>query len=125
VSGVDVLIIVLPNTAATRGIFGREILSKLQPHVLLINVGRGAVIDDAALIEVLQENRIAGAVLDVFVEEPLPREHPFWRLPNCIVTSHVGGPSLPEDITQSFIENFRKFTAGEPMAGIVDFERGY
>ena len=124
-AGIDALAIVLPNTPETRGFFNREVLSNLQPHVYLINVGRGAVIDDAALMEILNEGGIAGAALDVFVEEPLPPEHPYWGLPNCIVTSHVGGPSLPEDITRCFLENYRKFAAGETMAGLVDFERGY
>jgi glyoxylate/hydroxypyruvate reductase len=124
-SGLDVLVIVLPSTVDTRGLYNLERLSKLQPHALLINVGRGAVIDENGLIELLEEKRIGGAVLDVFVKEPLPPEHPFWRLPNCIVTSHVGGPSLPRDITRCFLENYKLFMAGENLPGQVDRERGY
>jgi phosphoglycerate dehydrogenase-like enzyme len=125
VSGIDVLAIILPSTTETRGLFDRELLSMMKPDALLINVGRGAVIDDDALIEILKQGRIAGAVLDVFTQEPLPPEHPFWGLPNCTVTSHVGGPSLPEDITRCFLENYKRYMLGEKLPGQVDRMRGY
>ncbi|MEW6735411.1 MAG: D-2-hydroxyacid dehydrogenase [Acidobacteriota bacterium] len=124
-AGINVLVITLPATPKTRGLFNREVLWQLQPDLLLINVGRGVVIDEIALAELLEQQRIRGAVIDVFTEEPLPSEHPFWRLPNCIVTPHVGGPSLPTDITQCFLENFQRFSVGQPLLGQIDLERGY
>lgn len=124
-AGVDTLVIILPNTAHTRGLFNREVLSAMKRRALLINVGRGAIIDDTALVAILKEGGIAGAVLDVFVEEPLPADHPYWQLPNCIVTPHVGGPSLPKDITKCFLENFRRYQQGQPLLGTIDREREY
>jgi glyoxylate/hydroxypyruvate reductase len=124
-AGVDVLVIVLPSTPETRELYGRELLEKMKPETLLINVGRGAIIDEGALIEALEKNQIAGAVLDVFNQEPLPSDHPFWTAPNCIVTSHVGGPSLPQDITRCFLENYKRYISGETLPGQVDRKRGY
>jgi glyoxylate/hydroxypyruvate reductase A len=123
--GVDILIITLPNTANTRDLFNRAVLFNMRPHALLINVGRGNVIDETAMIDLLKENRIALAVLDVFKTEPLPSDHPFWSLPNCIVTPHIGGPSLPRDITASFVRNLQRYLNGEPLLGLVDRAQGY
>ncbi len=125
VGAVDVLVLVMPATGNSIGLFDRVVLSALQPHALLINVGRGALINDAALIELLEQRRIGGAILDVFNEEPLPSNHPYWHLPNCVVTPHIAGPSLPEDITRCFVKNFTRFQAGEPMLGQIDRKRGY
>lgn len=125
VAGVDVVVIILPATAETKGLFNRQIFAAMPRHALLINVGRGAIIDDEALIEALSNQQIAGAVLDVFVQEPLPPEHPYWQLPNCIVTPHIGGPSLPADITRCFVTNFQRFSAGEPLLAEIDKTRGY
>lgn len=125
VAGVDVLVLTLPATPATRGMFNRELLSHLQQHALIINVGRGALIEDEALIELLTLKKIGGAVLDVFQEEPLPENHQYWRLPNCIVTPHIGGPSLPADISACFLENLKRYQSGEPLLGLVDRVRGY
>ncbi|MBL8150418.1 MAG: D-2-hydroxyacid dehydrogenase [Blastocatellia bacterium] len=125
VAGVDLLVIVLPNTAETKGLFTFEVLSSMKPDAMLINVGRGAVIDEEALVEILRQEKIAGAVLDVFVQEPLPTEHPFWSLANCVVTPHIGGPSLPIDITCCFLENYKRFVSGEQLIGVIDRSRGY
>lgn len=125
VAGADVLVLTLPSTPATREMFNRDLLGHMQSHAWIINAGRGALIQDEALIELLQENKIAGAILDVFHQEPLPPEHPYWRLPNCIVTPHIAGPSLPEDITACFLENFARYQSGQPLLGLVDRKRGY
>ena len=125
VAGSDVLVLTMPSTAATREMFNHELLSQMQSHAWIINVGRGALIQDSALIELLENKRIAGAILDVFHEEPLPAEHPYWRLPNCIVTPHIAGPSLPADITSCFLENFTRYQSGQPLLGLVDRKRGY
>lgn len=121
----DVLVLALPATAATRGMFNAELLSKLPSDAWIINVGRGALIDDNALIDLLRKKRIGGAILDVFNEEPLPKDHPYWTLENCLVTPHIGGPSLPSEICDCFMENFKRFQNGEPLLGLIDRSRGY
>jgi phosphoglycerate dehydrogenase-like enzyme len=121
----DYLVNILPNTNDTCKIINADLLNALPPHALFINVGRGSAVDESALIEALNRNRIAGAVLDVFEQEPLPKDHPFWKTPNLLMTFHTSAPSLPEDITKIFIENYLLFHAGKPLKYQVDFERGY
>ena len=125
VAGLDVLVLTLPKTPSTCGMFNAELLGHLRPESWLINLGRGALIEDAALIELLEQKRIAAAVLDVFNEEPLPPDHPYWNLPNCTVTPHIAGPSLPADITACFVQNYKRFQSGEPLLGVVNLQRGY
>lgn len=124
-NGLDYLVSILPNTANTRKIVNADLLNSLPSHALFINVGRGAAVDESALIAALNQNKIAGAVLDVFEQEPLPKEHPFWRTPNLIMTFHTSAISLPEDITKLFIENYKLFNEGKSLKYQVDFERGY
>jgi phosphoglycerate dehydrogenase-like enzyme len=90
-----------------------------------VNPGRGGVVDEAALADALQSGRLAGAVLDVFQQEPLPADHAFWRTPNVLITSHTAAISFPEDIAPVFIENYRRLIAGQPLRYQVDFEAGY
>ena len=123
--GLDYLVNILPNTSETRKLINADLLNSLPPHALLINVGRGSAVDESALTEALNHNRIAGAVLDVFEQEPLPKDHPFWTIPNLRMTFHTAAPSLAEDITKLFIENYRLFNEGKPVKYQVDFERGY
>ena len=123
--GLDYLVSVLPNTKETRKIVDAKLFTVLPPHAILINVGRGPAVDESALIEALNQNKIAGAVLDVFEQEPLPKEHPFWTTPNLLMTFHTSAPSLPEDITKIFIENYKLFVEGKPLNYQVDFEKGY
>ena len=125
VNGLDYLVNILPNTKETKKIIDAKTLSALPSHAIFINVGRGSTVDEPALLKVLQENKIAGAVLDVFEQEPLPSEHPFWDAPNLSITFHTSAPSLPEDIAQVFIENYRLYSEGKPLKHQVDFERGY
>jgi phosphoglycerate dehydrogenase-like enzyme len=125
VDGLDYLVNILPNTSATRQIVNAEVLAQLPPHALFINVGRGSAVEQDALIAALEAGKLAGAVLDVFDVEPLPAGHPFWTAPNLIVTSHTSAPSFPVEITKVFIENYRRYAAGEPLKYRVDFERGY
>jgi phosphoglycerate dehydrogenase-like enzyme len=124
-NGLDYLVSILPNTKDTRKIVNADLLNALPPHALFINVGRGSAVDEFALIGALNQNRIAGAVLDVVEQEPLPKEHPFWTTPNLFMTFHTSAPSLPEDITNLFIENYELFNEGQPLKYKVDFERGY
>jgi phosphoglycerate dehydrogenase-like enzyme len=124
-SRLDYLVSVLPNTAETKMIVNADLLNALPSHALFINVGRGQAVDEPALIEALTKNKIAGAVLDVFEEEPLPPQHPFWTTPNLLMTFHTSAPSFPEDITKIFIENYLLYIEGKPLKYRVDFEKGY
>lgn len=124
-SDLDVLLIALPSTRQTRGMFNRKNLNLLPKEAVLINVGRGALIDDESLVEILEKKKIRGAILDVFNEEPLPEEHPYWRLPNCTLTPHVAGPSLASDVCACFLENYRRYLSNEPLLGLIDRSAGY
>jgi phosphoglycerate dehydrogenase-like enzyme len=92
---------------------------------VFINPGRGSVVDEPALADALQRGRLAGAVLDVFQQEPLPPDHVFWRTPNVIITSHTAALSAPADIAPVFIDNYRRWIDGEALRFLVDFEIGY
>lgn len=124
-NGLDYLVSILPNTNDTRKIINTDLLNALPSHALFINVGRGPAVDESALIEALNQNKIAGAVLDVFEQEPLPKGHLFWTTPNLLITFHTSAPSLPEDITKIFIENYLLYIEGKPLKHQVDFEKGY
>ncbi len=124
-NGLDYLVSILPNTKETRRIVGEKVLNALPAHAMFVNVGRGSAVDESALLKALRENKIAGAVLDVFEQEPLPKEHPFWEAPNLTMTFHTSAPSLPEDIARVFIENYRLYIEGKPLKYVVDFEKGY
>lgn len=123
--GLDYLVSILPNTSATRALVNANLLAQLPAHAIFINVGRGSAVDDAALCAALERGALAGAVLDVFNQEPLPTDHPFWRTPNLLITSHSSAPSFPEDIARLFCDNYRRYVAGEPLKYRVDFEKGY
>ena len=124
-NGLDYLVSVLPNTQETRKIVNADLLNALAPRSIFINVGRGSAVDETALLDALNQNKIAGAVLDVFEQEPLPTDHPFWTTKNLIMTFHSSAPSLPEDLAKVFIENYMLFNEGKPLKYQVDFERGY
>jgi phosphoglycerate dehydrogenase-like enzyme len=123
--GLDYLISVLPRTRETNKIVDENLLNALPPHAVFINVGRGNSVDEAALEKALKEGSLAAAVLDVFEQEPLPTEHPFWDTPNLYMTYHTSAISYPEDITRVFIENYLLYIHGKPLKYVVDFERGY
>jgi phosphoglycerate dehydrogenase-like enzyme len=124
-SRLDYLVSILPNTRSTQKIIDEKVLNTLPSHALFINVGRGSAVDEFALLEALNNHQIAGAVLDVFEEEPLPIDHPFWTTPNLKMTFHTSAPSLPEDIAKVFIENYRLYIEGKPLKYVVDFNKGY
>lgn len=123
----DYVVATAPLTPATRGLIGEKEIAAMKPSGVIMNVGRGPVIDENALVEALQENRIRGAVLDVFDKEPLPADHPFWRLENVLLSPHCADhtPGWQEDAMEFFIENFHRFVNGEPLKNIVDKEAGY
>jgi phosphoglycerate dehydrogenase-like enzyme len=121
----DFVSVTLPISPGSRGVVSRSVLERLRPHVWLVNTGRGPVIDEVALAELLAARRIGGAALDVFGEEPLPSSSPFWTLPNVVLTPHVSGSSGALEHRQLIAENLRRFVAGEPLLNDVDPERGY
>lgn len=124
VSGVDALVLVLPKTNETDGLFGRREFGTMREGAILVNIGRGNAIDEEALLDGLRAGRPAFAQLDVFHEEPLPRSHPFWVQPNCIVTAHCSGPSELTGVDFA-IENLVRYREGRPLLGVVERERGY
>jgi phosphoglycerate dehydrogenase-like enzyme len=121
----DFVVMTLPLTPRTRGLFGKKEFSMMKKTAYFVNVSRGPLVQEQALIEALKEGQIAGAVLDVFEEEPLPKDHELWSLDNVIITPHISGPSIPEDIVKVFIENLRRFEENKKLEGIVDLDKGY
>lgn len=121
----SIVVLVLPHTNETAGLIGAHALSKLKRGCHLINVGRGGVVDEAALMAALDEGQLSHATLDVFAAEPLPSDHPFWGHPQVTMTPHVSGPLIPEDVAPHFIENFHAFRDGLPLKNVVKPERQY
>jgi len=123
----DFVVLALPLTPETRGLFGAAAIARMKRTARLINIGRGAVVDEAALLDAAREGRIAGAALDVFAEEPLPSDHPFWDTPGVIVSPHMSGDFVgwQAAVSALFVENFRRWLAGRPLLNVVDKERGY
>ncbi len=115
VKGLDFLVVLTPYTPETRGILGAKVFAAMKPRSVLVNLARGGVVDEAALLDALKEGRIAGAALDVFATEPLPQDHPFWTMENVIVTPHLGGfhDQYPEQALPTVEENVRRFLAGD------------
>ena len=124
-SPLDVLVICLPLTENTRGLIGVEQLALLRKSAILVNIARGAVVDEAALINALQHRRLRAAILDVFEQEPLPTTHPLWSLDNVTITAHHAGLNIPDDIIDFFLENLDRFQSGDRLNGLVDEARGY
>ncbi|MCI0550911.1 MAG: D-2-hydroxyacid dehydrogenase [Anaerolineae bacterium] len=125
VQGLDYLVTVLPRTKDTNKIVDANLLNALPSHAIFINVGRGNAVDEPALVVALNEGKIAAAVLDVFAEEPLPQDHPFWTTPNLLMTFHTSAISYPENITKLFVENYHLYIEDKPLKYQVDFEKGY
>lgn len=123
----DFVLISLPVTPETAGFIGEAQLRAMRPTAHLINVARGQIVDEAALVRALKEGWIAGAGLDVFQQEPLPPESELWGLPNVIISPHVSGgvAASVEASFDLFCENLRRFLAGQALLNVVDKERGY
>jgi len=116
------MVVSLPLTDQTAGLLDRATIERLPPSCIFVNVGRGGVVDEAALVDALRERRIAGAVLDVFASEPLPPDSPLWTLPNVLVSPHAAALSEHENqrIVELFVANLRRFLAGEPLENRVE-----
>ncbi len=127
VAAADWVVLAAPLTPDTRGLFDRARLARLQPGAVLVNLGRGALVDEAALIEALAEHRFAGAALDVFENEPLDTRSPLWSMPHVIVTPHVSGfgPRYWERGMELFRRNLHAWNAGRPLENLVDKQAGY
>jgi len=126
-SAADYVVLAAPVTPATQHMIGREQLAKMKSDAFLINVGRGSLIDEPALIETLRKRKIGGAALDVFDQEPLPAESPFWDLDNLLIMPHTAGMTakLWERHYTLFSENLRRYLSGQPLLGLVDKKAGY
>jgi phosphoglycerate dehydrogenase-like enzyme len=123
----DFAVITVPLTRETRHTIGAAELAALRPSAFLIDISRGGVVDQAALVTALRERKLAGAALDVYEEEPLPPEHPLWKLPNVILTPHIAGitPQYDRRAADLFTENLTRYLAGLPLYNRFDLERGY
>lgn len=123
----DVVVLTTPTTAATRAMIGAAELALMKPHAVLVNVARGRLVDEEALVDALSAGRIGGAGLDAFVREPLPADHALWSLPNVLMSPHTaafGRPYWPPTM-DLFVENLSRFVRGEPLRNVVDKIHGY
>jgi len=123
----DFVAVAAPLTPQTRHMIGAEQLSWMRPHAVLINIGRGQLIDEPALIDALQRGAIRGAALDVFETEPLPASHPFWSMPQVLLSPHSADrvEGWLDQTMAMFLDNLGRFVRGEPLTNVVDPHRGY
>jgi phosphoglycerate dehydrogenase-like enzyme len=123
----DYVVVTLPLTEESRGLVGAPEIGVMKPSAVLINIGRGPVVDERALIDALERKRILGAALDVYDTEPLPAGHPFYKLDNVLLSPHCADhtPDWQQRGMQLFLENFERFRRGEPLANMVNKKLGY
>lgn len=123
----DYIVLTLPATDKTRGIISEERLRMMKPDAFLVNIGRGELVDQDALIKALKNNWIRGAGLDVMTPEPLPEDNPLWDIPSVIITQHSSGISKENDgrRLKLFMDNLKRYQNEEPLINVVDFNRGY
>ena len=122
---IDYLVSILPDTPDTDNLLDANALARLPKHAYFINIGRSNVVDHDALIDALKNNRLAGAALDVFDEEPVPKDSPLWDAPNLSITAHVAAVSYPSIIAPIFIDNYRRYVKKQALKYVVDFDAGY
>lgn len=123
----DLLVIAAPDTPETANLVDRRRLGLLPPGAVVVNVGRGSIVDEAALIELLRAGRLRGAALDVFAREPLPADSPLWAMPNVIISPHSASTVVQENdrLVDLFIENLRRYLDGRPLVNLFDHGRRY
>jgi phosphoglycerate dehydrogenase-like enzyme len=124
----DWIVLAAPSTERTHALIGSAELAAMRKTAWIINIARGDLIDQHALIDALRAKRLGGAFLDTVSPEPLPADHPMWSAPNCLLTMHLAGRSqsrLVERAAALFLENLDAFLKGEPMRNVVDLESGY
>lgn len=124
-SEADYLINLLPDTPTTRDVYDASLFARLKPTALFINSGRGVAVVDADLVAALEQEQLAGAVIDVCRQEPLPAGHPFWTAPRLLLTGHSSAPTDPGLMAGLFLDNLARYRRGEGVMGQVDFTRGY
>jgi len=122
---VKVLVNLLPHTPDTNDVLNARTFGKLAHGAYLVNVARGAHLVEQDLLDAIQHGQIAGATLDVFREEPLPPDHPFWREPRIAITPHISALTLREDSVAQVSHKIQALLRGEPISGVVDLARGY
>lgn len=127
IASADYVILSAPLTPQTRGLMSASRIARMKPTAALINVSRGALVDEAALVDALQSNRIKGAALDVFAIEPLPEEHPLWTLDNVLLVPHSADRTTDshDRAMTFFLENLGRFERGEALENVVDKDAGY
>ena len=127
VAGAEAVVVTLPITALTRGLISADVLAAMPPSAIFVNVGRGAVADQVALIDALQQGRLFGAVLDVFEQEPLPADNALWTMPNVILSPHTAALSVRENarLADLFRDNLRRMHRGEPLRNVVNLREFY
>ncbi|MCY1277265.1 Glyoxylate/hydroxypyruvate reductase A [compost metagenome] len=125
VGEVDYLINLLPDTPATQDIYDAALFARCKPSALFINAGRGVAVVDADLVAALKDGHLAGAVVDVCRQEPLPPRHPFWTAYGLLLTGHSSAPTDPALMARLFLDNLERYRAGEALRGEVEFARGY
>ncbi|WP_137972333.1 D-2-hydroxyacid dehydrogenase [Pseudomonas sp. F(2018)] len=121
----DCLVNVLPDTPATRDLYDAALFAGMRAEALFINAGRGVAVVDADLVAALRAAQLAGAVIDVCREEPLPAGHPFWDAPRLLLTGHSSAPTEPAAMARLFLDNLQRYRDGQQLRGEVDFARGY
>ncbi len=121
----DALVVAAPLTTETAGMIDAKAIRALPAGAILLNVGRGGLLDEIALLEALRDGHLGAAILDVFQQEPLPADSPLWTEPRAWVTPHIAGPSEVDPIADEFSENYRHFVSDEPLLNRVERERGY
>jgi phosphoglycerate dehydrogenase-like enzyme len=123
----DFVVITLPLTPETQGLFGAEAIAAMKPGAFLVDVSRGGILNHTALVAALRERKLGGAALDVFPEEPLPADSPLWKMPNVIITPHIAGNSPYYDgrAADLFAENLERYLRGEPLLNQVELAVGY
>jgi phosphoglycerate dehydrogenase-like enzyme len=123
----DFVLLTLPKTAVTNGLFDAAMIERMKPGATLINLSRGGIVEEAALCRALSEGRIAGAVLDVTEEEPLPSDDPLWDAPNLVMTPHVSADidRWQAYAAETFAENLDRWLSGRPVLNLCDPRRGY
>ncbi len=123
----DVVVVAAPQTSETRGLIGARQLAAMRRDAILVNVSRGRLVDEAALARALADGEIGGAALDVFEQEPLPKESPLWSMDNVLITPHMAGfrPDHWDAVVDLFSENLRRFEAGRELLNVVDKRAGY
>ncbi|MEG0859307.1 MAG: D-2-hydroxyacid dehydrogenase [Pseudomonas sp.] len=125
VGEVDYVVNLLPDTPTTHDLYDAALFARFNPDALFINAGRGVAVVDGDLVEALKLGHLAGAVIDVCRQEPLPARHPFWTAWGLLLTGHSSAPTSPTAMVRLFVENLRAYQAGEELRGEVDFQRGY